>query len=355
MKRVILIDPIKDPRWDQFVMDHPFGWICHLSGWKQVLENSFKHMKGYYFALMDDAGEKIQAGLPVFHVKSRLTGNRLVSIPFATLCDPLISKSEDLDTLFQAVLNLSKKTKSCFIEIRTLLSTSLVQQDNGLRRVNFFKHHHLPLDNEIENIKKSFHRNIRYDINKALKSGLTLRQGNDISDLSKFYELHCLTRKRLGLPAQPFLFFKSLFEFLRSSNRGKLFLAETNGQLAAAGICLTFKNRFIDEYKAWDRKYNSLRPNYFLYWKTIEMAHTQGYEIFDFGRTSPGNKGLMFFKDRWGTITTNLPQFYCPGRAFDNIANREASLKYKLINSTCKKIPNFAYRYLGNFIYNHMG
>ena len=32
------IDPLKDSRWDGFVAGHPFGWVCHLSGWKKVLE-----------------------------------------------------------------------------------------------------------------------------------------------------------------------------------------------------------------------------------------------------------------------------------------------------------------------------
>ena len=109
-----LIDPITDPRWDKFVENHPFGWICHLSGWKQVLEKSFKHMKGYYFALLDNSGN-IQAALPIFEVKSWLTGNRLVSIPFATLCDPLISKSEEMAILLEAVLEYSEELKYWFI------------------------------------------------------------------------------------------------------------------------------------------------------------------------------------------------------------------------------------------------
>ena len=33
-EEVIEIDPLKDPRWDTFVENHPFGWIVHLSGWK---------------------------------------------------------------------------------------------------------------------------------------------------------------------------------------------------------------------------------------------------------------------------------------------------------------------------------
>ena len=89
---IIEIDPQSDPRWDQFVESHPLGLICHLSGWKQVLEESFPQMKGRYLAILSD-DNSIRAALPVFEIRSILTGNRLVSIPFATNCDPLISSN----------------------------------------------------------------------------------------------------------------------------------------------------------------------------------------------------------------------------------------------------------------------
>jgi len=73
MSTIKLIDPITDPRWDKFVESHPFGWVCHLSGWKQVLEKSFKHIQGYCFVLVDE-NDNIKAGLPVYELKSCLAG-----------------------------------------------------------------------------------------------------------------------------------------------------------------------------------------------------------------------------------------------------------------------------------------
>ena len=40
MRDNILIDPASDSRWDEFVAAHPYGWICHLAGWKKVLEDT---------------------------------------------------------------------------------------------------------------------------------------------------------------------------------------------------------------------------------------------------------------------------------------------------------------------------
>lgn len=215
---VQLIDPIQDPRWDRFVENHPFGWIYHLSGWKQVLEKSFKHMKGYYFALVD-GDNRIKAGLPIYEVKSWLTGNRLVSIPFATVCDPLISTNEDMKELFESVLNLSQELKSLRVEIRTLSSFSLIQ-DNRLGSVNSYKHHYLRLETEPEKLKKKFHRScVRQRISRAIKSDLRVTVGETESDLQDFYQLQLITRKRLGLPSQPYVFFKTLWETFSPSKQ----------------------------------------------------------------------------------------------------------------------------------------
>jgi len=94
-----LIDNLSNAQWDGFVKTHPYGQIYHLAGWKDVLEKSFKHMKGYYFTIMEDS--QIKSALPIFHVKSWITGNRMVSIPFATFCDPLISTQNEFIELFR--------------------------------------------------------------------------------------------------------------------------------------------------------------------------------------------------------------------------------------------------------------
>jgi hypothetical protein len=202
MNDIKIVDPMKDVRWDTFVENHPFGWLYHLSGWKEVLEKSFKHMKGYFLVLQNNDHD-IKAALPIYEVRSWLTGNRLVSIPFATLCDPLISTEDDLTKLFDAALILLKERRASRIEIRTLLSSHLIH-NHQLNPYNAFKHHYIRLNNEPEQLKRSFHRTcVRQRITRAMESNLTITFGSSESDLKKFYRLHFITRKRLGLPLQP--------------------------------------------------------------------------------------------------------------------------------------------------------
>ena len=185
-----IIDPCIDQRWDEFIYKHPNSWIVHLSGWKKVLENSFPHMKGYYLALTEGTDTQIKAALPLFEVSSWILGKRLISIPFATICDPLVTSQEEMKKLLDETFNLAKKLGASHLEIRTLKSHPLIQED-FFHCSCFYKHHYLLLTNNINNIKKSFHRtNVRQRIQRAEKSDICVKPGNSETDLMEFHDLH---------------------------------------------------------------------------------------------------------------------------------------------------------------------
>lgn len=311
-------------------------------------------MKGYYFVLVD-GDNRIKAGLPIYEVKSWLTGNRLVSIPFATLCDPLISTNEDMKELFESVLNLSKELKTLRVEIRTFSSFSLIQ-DNRLGSVNSHKHHYLRLETEPEKLKKKFHRScVRQRISRAIKSDLRVTVGETESDLQYFYQLQLITRKRLGLPSQPYVFFKTLWETFSPSKQIQLLLALKDERKIAGLLQFKFRDRVSVEFAVSDERYRNLSPNHFLFWEAIKLAHEEGYKIFDFGRTSPSNKNLMDFKRRWGTKVIDLPLFLYPPEAADETVNREGTWKYRLVSKMCRSSPDSFQEAIGNFCYRHLG
>ena len=127
-----------------------------------------------------------------------------MSIPFATLCDPLISTSEEMTELLKAVMEFSRDRNISYLEIRTLFSTSLVQASDKLNRTDAYMHHYLPLDTSLDDLMKSFHRTcVRKNIRRASKSNLKIKVAVEMSDLDNFYRLYSKTRKHLALPPQP--------------------------------------------------------------------------------------------------------------------------------------------------------
>lgn len=353
MEKIAIIDPLGDERWDQFVQNHPFGWICHLGEWKRLLENSYSHMKGYYIILVDNY--LIKAALPIYMVKSWIMGKRLVSVPYATIFDPLISNTGEMSKLFDAAMKLSIRLQTESIEIRSFLSSTLIKNER-LGLYNFYKHHFLALDNSLEQIKKSFDRTcVQQRINRALESNLNFKYVERESDLMGFYQIYLRTRKRLSLPPQPYKFIKMLWTLFSPSKKIKILLAEKRHEIIAGLILLLFKGRVSIEYAVSDERFKNSSPIHFLFWEAIQNAYNEGFQVIDFGRTSPLNIGLMNFKKRWGARVVDLPQFFYPSTYCNNMEAREKSMGYAILKSFCRKAPTSAYIKFGNFCYHHLG
>jgi len=351
--KVVSIDPLADPRWDRFVEAHPFGLFCHLSGWKRVLEESFTHMKGHYLTLLNQDGS-IRAAMPIFEIKSIFTGNRLVSIPFATICDPLISSREDMKALLDEAINLSKKLKCPKIEIRTLASVPHIL-DNRICSVVHHNCHQLSLECGPEEILRTYRRQFRQQINKSMKCGFDLQMAQDEAGLKEFYRLYVKSRKRLGLPPQPYHFFESLFREFLSSKYVTVLLVRHEGRLVAGLVMFKYKDRCSCEYIGSEEKSAHLNTRHFIFWEAIKAAYSEGYKTFDFGRTGINNENLMIYKSHWGTKAVDLPQFYFPKDLCSRLMPPDTSMSYKLIRKIGKNVPDPVFQWLGNMLYMHLG
>lgn len=349
MEEIKIIDPFTDGRWDEFVANHPFGWIVHLSGWKKVIEQTFPHMKGYYLALIDKDTNAIKAGLPIYEIRSWLTGNRLVSIPFATLCDPLVSDEQQFNELFNKAINYAGKKKLSLINIRLFHSGNMILNREGYIST-LYKTHQLRLQNDPEETKITFNRNVRRIIKTFEKGTLTLRLSSTEKDILTFHHLYSKTRKRLGLPTHPYNLLKMLFQEYSPHNQISLLIAELEGKPIGGLIVFKYKDRVSSEFLASEVEYRDLNTDHFLYWNAIRIACNNGYKIYDFGRTANNNTSLADFKMRWGTMEIALPEYY-------NIKNcsREETSAYKILQTICKNSPAPLFQAVSRFCYYHLG
>jgi hypothetical protein len=351
----ILLDPSQDDRWDHFVQKHRHGWIVHTSGWKRVVETCFHHIRGFCPAIIDRTTNEIIAGLPLYKVNSWLTGKRLVSIPFATLSDPLITNESDRDMLLEKALSLAEENGSARLEIRGFQS-SLMRRDPHFAYSCYYKNHFIPLSTDLGLIWKSFHRsNVRQRIQRAESSGLTIRAGNSEADIARFYSLYIITRKKLRLPLQPSLFFELLWKTFGPSGNLELLLAELNRETTAALLLLKFKDRVSAEYLAWDDRYSQISPNHLLFWEAIKKAHDEGFRVFDFGRTSIRNESLMSFKSRWGSRILDLYEAVYPKQAMKTDIMRDATFAFRMVQIACRYCPESALSLLSRICYRHLG
>lgn len=355
MNPVSLIDPCSDPRWDAFVETHPLGQIYHLSSWKGVIEQSFPHITGYFPVILESLNGTIRAGLPIYFVDSLVTGRRLVSIPFATVCDPLVSSREDMSLLWNAAGELADELGATGIQIKAFAGAEMMA-GLSLRQVNRFRHHQLNLNRPQESLKANFHRSsILYLLKRCEKNGLIARNGDQPRDLRIFYNLYVSTRRRLGLPPQPYRFFECLRHELGPSGRLKLLFARHGGEDIAGILLFQFRRRVYWEAIGEYPGSRPLNPTHFLVWQAIQHSCNEGCSVFDFGRTSIDNQGLMDFKRRWGTQVSDLPEFLSTQRDRRFMDNGVRARAYMIARAIIRRLPEKAVKTLGELSYRHMG
>lgn len=349
-----LLNASEYDRWNLFVEQHPRGTIYHLSYWKDVIERSFKHIKGQVIPVWSDGMGDIVAGLPVYFVRSYFTGNRLVSAPFALHCEPLVSGQPDMEMIVTALMNYYKESKSDYIELRATTPQSLLAKSN-FAVSELYKTHNLALDRPPEQLLKSFHKNAARTLRKALKSDIGLKRGTHEADLLVFYRMLIDSRKRLGLPPIPYKFFKALWDVFKPMGKLDLLLAVADGEPAAAKLLLKHGDTVFFEYGCDVLKHRKLGVNHFLEWEAINLACAEGYKNYSFGRTSIHNRGLLTYKKRWGTAENGLPKFFFPASYCRSDERRESSIKYLLARKVFERAPHKISSILGSFLYRHMG
>ena len=165
----------------------------------------------------------------------------------------------------------------------------------------------LDLKNDANVVWKNFDRgSVRWAIKRAKKEGVTVRESKDPVDIKEFFYLNTMTKKNLGVPCHPLYFFINIFSTLEDKCR--LYLSERDQEIIGGGLMLHYKDQVIYGYGAADPSSLKYHPYNAFIWQSIQDACVEGKKLYDFGRCSHSNAGLMDFKRRWGT--TDIPLRY---------------------------------------------
>jgi CelD/BcsL family acetyltransferase involved in cellulose biosynthesis len=98
---VCLLDPIRDARWADLVERSPTATIFHHPQWLRVVSDAYRYPMTA--VCIGRAGGELTSGLPIAFVHSRLTGSRLVSMPFSDTCGPIVDGLAQEEELLCAV------------------------------------------------------------------------------------------------------------------------------------------------------------------------------------------------------------------------------------------------------------
>jgi len=352
-----LLTPDRYAQYDSFVRAHQHGWICSESVWIEILRKSFPHIHPSIHVLYDTDGG-IRSAVPVYCVRSVLTGNRLVSIPFATHSDIFLASEDDAFVAGVALEELKQKTHSQYVELRSSFCGNQRHLPSGAGLHKVYKCHTISLEASLDSIYRNLHRTcVRKNITRAEKLHLTTRNISEVNEVAIFYRLYCTTRKKLFLPAMPYQFFEEIFKLLVPRKQAMFLIAEQNGIPVAALMVLMYGSKVSAEALGWDTRFIAAKPVVFIYWEAIKYALQAGYTAFDFGRTDPDTTSLMDFKSHWGAKVTDLNVY----RLFAGAASRRqkrANLQSAIVDWVRRGLftmPSPFYQLLSRMAYQHLG
>jgi lipid II:glycine glycyltransferase (peptidoglycan interpeptide bridge formation enzyme) len=281
-------------------------------------------------------------------VGNPLQGKRGVSLPFSDQCAPLVRNNEYLQVAVQSVIDYGEKNGWRNIEWRDDRYFA-----EGTPAWNSYYIHDIDLAVDEAALFASFCPNNRRNIKKAVREGVTVRVEQSLDSLRDFFRLHMITRKRHGVPPQPFAFFKNIHEYIMSKNSGIVVSARHNDNVIAASVFFNFGSKAIFKYGASELRYHPLRPNNLVMWEALKFYHHQGLRTMSLARTEVENHGLLRYKRAWGGKESALKyiRYDVKKRTFLPHHQTGAGLSRHVFART----PRSILRLIGRLLYKYVG
>ncbi|MDH5570124.1 MAG: FemAB family PEP-CTERM system-associated protein [Gammaproteobacteria bacterium] len=316
----------KDKYINQYVGEK--GTFYHLTEWSTVINNIFNN-NVYYVYVENDQGS-VCGVLPLVHIKSRLFGNYMVSMPYFNY-GGLIADNNDVESiLMRKAIELANDHAIDHIEFRDI---SQMNYDLPLRqdKVNMI----LELPESTDELAKILGSKKRSQIRRPLKEGVNVKQGG-IELLYDFYSVFSENMRDLGTPVYPRSFFKEILETFQANT--KIIVLYLDNKPISAAFLIGYKNQLEIPWASTLSKYNYFSPNMLLYWEVLRYAIEKGYKRFDFGRSTI-DSGTYKFKKQWGAKPLQLYWHYWLSNSSEMPKITPDNPKYRLAIKIWQNLP----------------
>lgn len=286
-------------RWDAFVAGHPDGTAFHRLGWLRAVAGTLGH-RVWALEARDGAGAT-RGVLPLAQVRSRLFGNYLVAVPFASYGGPL-GDADAAQALAAHAVALTRARGGQLLELRCRrgLTSDLHDFAISARKVTVT----LPLDGGAEAVFGRFPSKLRSQVRRSERDGVVVRVAPH--QVVPFHAVYSEHMRDLGTPGLPRAFFASLAEQFGDD---LLFaIATLDGTPIACGAGFRYGDEFEITWASALRSHSRIAPNMALYWRLMAHLADAGVRTFNFGRCTV-DSGTHRFKRQWGGVDEPLPWY----------------------------------------------
>ena len=344
---VYTFDPLTDRRWSPFVGEHPLSSVFHTREWLEALRRTHGYVP--VACTTSPPTDRLSNAIVLCEIRSWLTGRRLVSLPFADHCQPLVEHPADQDAIAAHLRRAVDSGAWKYVESRPL--TSQPADLRGMGRASAFCFHSLDLQPSLDVLFQRCHKDsIQRKIRRAEREGLSCETGTSEAHLRTFYSLLLMTRRRHQVPPQPVAWFQNLIECM--GDRVRICLASKDGRPVAGIVLLRHRDTLVYKYGASDARFHSLGAMPFLFWNAIREAKASGIRWMDLGRSDSDNAGLITFKDRLGADRSTLTYVRYPAPAE---AHAGRFTPVHIAKRLLAHLPDRLLVATGRLLYQHIG
>jgi hypothetical protein len=346
--RVFEIDPRLDARWAALVESHPRSSVFHTREWLEALYRTYRY-KAIALSTNSDEGP-LGNGIVFCEIDSWLTGFRLVSLPFSDHCDVLVRDSSDIYTLLSALRERESTVK--YAEIRP----RCIDADPGPEWTPYTEYqlHAIDLRPRLQELYARLHKDgIQRKIRRAERERVEVADGRSGLLLDQFYTLMLQTRRRHGVPPQPFSWFRNLVDCF--GERLTIRVASADNRPIASILTLRHKNAVVYKYGCSDERFHRLGGMPYLFWQAIQQAKSDRLEEFDLGRSEENNPGLIRFKDHLGAQRKSLKYWRFSREHRGDVPKMDSIFHSPAFRVLLTRLPNRLFQLAGRILYRHAG
>ena len=295
--------PGEDARWDAYVRAHGQGTPFHRSGWRKVVEDTFRHEP---HCLLVESGREVRGVLPLFRVRSPFLGRQLISSPYAVYGGILANGEAEERLLLDAAAQLGRRLGVGYVELRHLESLRTQTAGCARERSELYVTFRKVLPEDPQAILPAIPKKARAEVRRARdKFGIGCRETQDLDVL---FDLFARNKRRLGSPSLPRRWFRALAdEFGRAVVVHEAHLP--GGEPLAAVLSFLHGDTIYAYYSGSREDQHRTGVMDFIYCRIMEWGAERGFRVFDFGR-SRKDSGAAAFKRNMGFDSVPLAYDY---------------------------------------------
>jgi hypothetical protein len=285
--------------WSDFASRRPEANLYHTLQWRDLVIEVFGHQPVYLLAELEG---NVCGALPMFLVKARLLGSKLISMPYDIGSGGALADDAATERLLvENAMALARELGVDYLELR-YGSDRPALHSLRLQRSEPVLISETELDSEASvraRVKDDSHRSVR----KAERRGVTVREGSNLEDYRAFYDVYLQVFRDFGTPPYGGGYFPALWRRLGPSGAARLLLAEVNGRCVGGLLLFCWGKNLVSKFAACLPEAVPLRAYAALSWRAIQFGLEHGYRRLSWGTSGRDQTGLVEFKERWGAQT----------------------------------------------------